>query len=58
MTNVDNEFLNLASKLKVIARHGVGYNNVDLKSLNKKIPLFIVGDVNSNSVSEHTIGLI
>ena len=36
MTNVDNEFLNLASKLKVIARHGVGYNNVDLKSLNKK----------------------
>ena len=59
MTNVDNEFLKLASNLKVIARHGVGYNNVDLKSLNKKkIPLFITGDVNSDSVSEHTIGLI
>ena len=55
---LDSEFLNLASKLKVIARHGVGYNNVDLKSLNKKIPLFITGDVNSDSVSEHTIKLI
>ena len=45
--------------LKIIARHGVGYNNVDLNVINRrKIPLFIIGDVNSTSVAEHTFGLI
>lgn len=59
MTKVDNEFINYSKKLKIIARHGVGYNNIDLKIINsKKIPLFIIGDVNSTSVAEHTISLI
>ena len=59
MTKVDQEFIDLSKNLKVIARHGVGYNNVDLDIINKKkIPLFIVGDVNSTSVAEHTFGLI
>ena len=59
MTKVDNEFINHSKNLKIIARHGVGYNNIDLKIINsKKIPLFIVGDVNSTSVAEHTISLI
>ena len=59
MTKVDNEFINHSKNLKIIARHGVGYNNIDLKIISsKKIPLFIVGDVNSTSVAEHTISLI
>ena len=59
MTKIDQEFIDLSKNLKIIARHGVGYNNVDLDVINKKkIPLFIVGDVNSTSVAEHTFGLI
>lgn len=59
MTKVDQEFIDLSKNLKIIARHGVGYNNVDLDVINKKkIPLFVVGDVNSTSVAEHTFGLI
>ena len=59
MTKVDQEFIDLSKNLKIIARHGVGYNNVDLDVINKKkIPIFIFGDVNSTSVAEHTFGLI
>ena len=59
MTKVDEEFIDLSKNLKIIARHGVGYNNVDLNVINRrKIPLFIIGDVNSTSVAEHTFGLI
>ena len=46
-------------KLKVVSRHGVGFDQIDLQALRKRnIPLTIVGDVNSNSVSEHTLMLI
>ena len=59
MTKVDQEFIDLSKNLKIIARHGVGYNNVDLNVINRRrIPLFIIGDVNSTSVAEHTFGLI
>jgi len=59
MNKIDSEFLKQAKNLKVIARHGVGYNNIDISAINeKKIPLFITGDVNSTSVAEHTLGLI
>jgi D-3-phosphoglycerate dehydrogenase / 2-oxoglutarate reductase len=48
-----------ASRLKIVSRHGVGYDSVDVATLNKRrIPLCIVGDVNSLSVAEHTIMLI
>ncbi|ODT22737.1 MAG: 3-phosphoglycerate dehydrogenase [Kaistia sp. SCN 65-12] len=45
-----------AERLKVVSRHGVGYDSVDLVELNRrKIALTIVGDVNSVSVAEHAI---
>ncbi|RWR07545.1 hydroxyacid dehydrogenase [Paenirhodobacter populi] len=45
-----------ADRLKVVSRHGVGYDSVDLKALNERgIALTIVGDVNSVSVAEHAI---
>lgn len=48
-----------AGKLKIVSRHGVGYDAVDLVSLNsRKIALAIVGDVNSVSVAEHAMMLL
>lgn len=45
-----------AERLKVVSRHGVGYDSVDLDALNRRgIALTIVGDVNSVSVAEHAM---
>jgi D-3-phosphoglycerate dehydrogenase len=47
------------AKLKIVSRHGVGYDAVDLQSLNRRgIALAIVGDVNSVSVAEHAMMLL
>ena len=48
-----------APKLKIVSRHGVGYDAVDVAALNARaIPLAIVGDVNSRAVAEHTLMLM
>lgn len=48
-----------APHLKVVSRHGVGYDAVDLAALNaRRIALAIVGDVNSISVAEHAMMLL
>lgn len=48
-----------APGLKVVSRHGVGYDAVDVAALNARgIPLCIVGDVNSSGVAEHAMMLI
>lgn len=48
-----------AKQLKLVSRHGVGYDAVDVTALNeRRIPLCIVGDVNSTSVAEHAMLLI
>ena len=48
-----------AGRLKLVSRHGVGYDAVDVAALNeRRIPLCIVGDVNSVSVAEHAMVLI
>ena len=53
---LSSETLNKASNLKVVSRHGVGYDAIDLQALNsRKIALTIVGDVNSVSVAEHAM---
>jgi D-3-phosphoglycerate dehydrogenase len=45
-----------ADRLKVVSRHGVGYDSVDVAALNaRKIALTVVGDVNSVSVAEHAM---
>ena len=45
-----------ADRLKVVSRHGVGYDSVDVDALNARgIPLAIVDDVNSVSVAEHAM---
>ncbi len=48
-----------AQNLKVVSRHGVGYDAIDVNALTEKsIALAIVGDVNSQSVAEHSMTLI
>ncbi|MGG6896147.1 hydroxyacid dehydrogenase [Rhizobium sp. BR 315] len=48
-----------AERLKIVSRHGVGYDAVHLASLNERgIALAVVGDVNSVSVAEHAMMLI
>lgn len=48
-----------APRLKIVSRHGVGYDAVDETALTARgIPLAIVGDVNSRAVAEHTLMLM
>ncbi len=51
---LDKELIESAEKLKIISRHGVGYDNVDLKTTKKKnITLAITAKANAVSVAEH-----
>lgn len=51
--------IDTATRLKIVSRHGVGYDAVDVAALNaRRIPLAIVGDVNSRAVAEHTLMLM
>jgi D-3-phosphoglycerate dehydrogenase len=45
-----------ASRLKIAARHGVGYDSVDVAALTQAgIPLAVVGTANSVTVAEHAL---
>ena len=55
-TRLDKEILQHCDNLKIISRHGVGYDNVDLDFLNeKKIALCITSTSNAVSVAEHVL---
>ena len=48
-----------ADRMKIVARHGVGYDAVDVPALTKKgIPLAVVGTANSVTVAEHALFFI
>ena len=54
--NLSSKILSYCNNLKIVARHGVGYDNVDLEYLNNnKIPLAITGTANAVSVAEHVL---
>jgi D-3-phosphoglycerate dehydrogenase len=54
--NLTADVLEYCKNIKIIARHGVGYDNVDLTYLNKmKIALGITGTSNAVSVAEHVL---
>ncbi len=56
---LDKDILKELTKLKIVSRHGVGYDNVDIDFLNKnKIALAITGTANSVSVAEHVMTMI
>ena len=55
-TRLDKEILQHCDNLKIISRHGVGYDNVDLDFLNdNKIALCITSTSNAVSVAEHVL---
>lgn len=48
-----------APRLRIVARHGVGYDNVDVEACSRRgIVVTTTGEANSQSVSELTFGLI
>ncbi len=56
---LSTKVLQAAKKLKVVSRHGVGYDNVPVETCTQLgIPLTIVGPVNSVAVAEHAFFLI
>lgn len=59
MTKIDQKVVDTAPNLKIVARHGVGYEAVDVPALTaRKIPLALVGNVNATAVAEHTLAMM
>jgi D-3-phosphoglycerate dehydrogenase len=51
--------LKAAPNLRVVARHGVGYDSVDVAALTRhNVPLMVTGIANSPSVAEHALFLM
>ena len=56
---ITSSIIEAAPLLKVISRHGVGFNSVDVEALTaRRIPLTIAVGGNAVSVAEHTLYLI
>ena len=56
VSKLNKKILSECKNLKVISRHGVGYDNVDLNYIKKnKITLLITAKANAVSVAEHVI---
>ena len=59
VSKLSNNLLSKATKLKVISRHGVGYDNVDTSYLKQNnITLLITATANAIAVSEHVFYLM
>jgi D-3-phosphoglycerate dehydrogenase / 2-oxoglutarate reductase len=59
VSKLSNNLLSKATKLKVISRHGVGYDNVDTSYLKQNdITLLITATANAVAVSEHVFYLM
>jgi D-3-phosphoglycerate dehydrogenase / 2-oxoglutarate reductase len=58
-TRIDEAFLSMAPELRIVARHGVGYDAVDVPTLTARgIPLTVTPDANAVSVAEHAMMLL
>jgi D-3-phosphoglycerate dehydrogenase len=59
MGKINSAILEASPRLRVIAKHGVGIDNIDLEAATRlKIPVLITPDANSVSVAEHAVGLM
>ncbi len=53
------EVIKASPNLKVIAKHGVGVDNIDVETATQlRIPVMVTASANYQSVAEHTIGLM
>ena len=58
VSKLNEKILKYCNKLKVISRHGVGYDNVDTNYIKKNnISLLITATANAVAVAEHVISL-
>lgn len=57
--NLSSAVIEKAASVKVISRHGVGYDNIPVTDCSKRgIPVTIVGPVNAVAVAEQTLFLL
>ena len=57
--NLSGELINCSKNLKIISRHGVGYDNIDLTaSKEKNITLAITSTSNAVAVAEHVLFML
>ncbi len=56
---VDRDLLSHCPRLRILARHGVGYDIIDVPALTERgIPLTITPEANAGSVAEHALMLM
>jgi len=59
VARLDRSLLSRAPLLRVAAKHGVGFDNIDVGYLaSRNIPVTVTADANSISVAEHTMSLM
>jgi D-3-phosphoglycerate dehydrogenase len=59
MTRLDGELIAAAPRLKIISRHGVGVDNIDVAAATGAgIIVAVVGEANAPSVVEHTLMML
>ncbi len=59
VAKVDRDLLEQSKNLLVIAKHGVGYDNIDVEAATqKRIPVVNTPEANAESVAEHNLGLM
>jgi len=59
MGDINDTVIEASPNLKIIAKHGVGVNNIDIKAATRiSVPVSITPGANSRSVAEHTLAMI
>jgi len=59
VSKINADLLAQADNLKVIAKHGVGYDNIDVEAATRKrIVVVNTPEANAESVAEHNLGLM
>lgn len=59
LTRLDAELIAGAKKLKIISRHGVGVDNIDIAAATRDgVVVAVVGEANAPSVAEHTVMML
>ena len=58
-SKISKEIINSAKDLKIISRHGVGYDNIDLSAIkDNNITLAITATANAQAVAEHVLFML
>jgi D-3-phosphoglycerate dehydrogenase len=59
VAQIGRDLLEQANNLRVIAKHGVGYDNIDIETATRKrIVVVNTPEANAESVAEHNLGLM